>query len=71
MLEELASTRHAMARSNPGHLVVICVDQHAAVMVELETYGHQAQPGAHRATSEFDSAVGNPDFAPVAPLVAR
>ena len=26
-----------MARSNPGDLVVICVDQHAAVMAELES----------------------------------
>lgn len=53
-----------MARSNPGDLVVICVDRHVAVMAELETYGHQAQPGAHRATSEFANAVGDPDFAP-------
>ena len=65
VLDELASTRHAMARSNPGDLVVICVDQHAAVMAELESYGHQAQPGAHRANSEFANAVSDPDFAPV------
>ncbi len=64
VLDELDSTRHAMARSNPGDLVVICVDQHAAVMAELETYGHQAQPGSHRETSEFANAVGDPDFAP-------
>ena len=64
VLDELDSTRHAMARSNPGDLVVICVDRHAAVMAELETYGHQAQPGAHRETSEFANAVGDPDFAP-------
>ena len=51
VLDELASTRHAMARSNPGDLVVICVDQHAAVMAELESYGHQAQPGARRETT--------------------
>ncbi|HZA72232.1 MAG TPA: cyanophycin synthetase [Propionibacteriaceae bacterium] len=65
VLDELASTRHAMARSNPGDLVVICVDQHAAVMAELESYGHQAQPGAHRPTSELANAVSDPDFAPV------
>ena len=64
VLDELASIRHAMSRSNPGDLVVICVDQHAAVMAELESYGHQAQPGAHRETSEFDNAVGDPDYAP-------
>ena len=44
---------------------MICVDHHAAVMAELESYGHQAQPGAHPATSEFDNAIGDPDFAPV------
>ena len=65
VLDELASTRHAMTRSNPGDLVVICVDQHAAVMAELESYGHQAQPGAHRANSELANAVSDPDFAPV------
>ena len=65
VLDELASTRHAMARSNPGDLVVICVDQHAAVMAELESYGHQAQPGAHRPTSELANAVSDPDFAPI------
>jgi cyanophycin synthetase len=64
VLDELTSIRHAMARSNPGDLVVICVDQHPAVMALLESYGHQAQPGAHRETSEFDNAVGDPDFAP-------
>jgi cyanophycin synthetase len=65
VLDELASTRHAMARSNPGDLVVICVDQHAAVMAELESYGHQAQPGAHRANSGLANAISDPDFAPV------
>ena len=46
VLDELEGTRHAMTRSNPGDLIVICVDQHAAVMAELESYGRQAQPGA-------------------------
>ena len=64
VLDELAATRHAMARSNPGDLVVVCVDRHAAVMAELESYGHQAQPGSRAETSEFDNAVGDPDFAP-------
>ena len=58
-------TRHAMARSNPGDLMVICVDQHAAVMAELESYGHQAQPGARRGrTASSTNAVGDPDYAP-------
>ncbi len=63
VLDELAATRHAMARSNPGDLVVICVDRHTSVMAELESYGHQAQPGSRTETSEFDNAVGDPDFA--------
>ena len=66
VLDELESTRHAMARSNPGDLVVLCVDQHAAVMAQLESYGHQAQAGARRETDgEFDNAVPDPDFTPV------
>ncbi len=64
VIDELASTRHAMARSNPGDLVVICVDQHAAVMAELESYGHQAQPGAHRGVGDVANAVPDPDFTP-------
>ena len=63
VLDELAATRHAMARSNPGDLVVICVDRPAPVMAELQSYGHQAQPGSRTETSEFDNAVGDPDFA--------
>ena len=66
VLDELDSTRHAMARSNPGDLVVLCVDRHAAVMAQLESYGHQAQPGARTDSSDFDNAVGDPDFAPSA-----
>ena len=62
VLEELASVRHAMSRSNPGDLVVICVEQHAAVMAYLESYGHHAQPGARPADDrEFSNAVPDPD----------
>jgi cyanophycin synthetase len=65
VLEELASVRHAMSRSNPGDLVVICVEQHAAIMAYLESYGHHAQPGARpTADREFNNAVPDPDFAP-------
>ena len=46
VLEEITAVRHAMSRANPGDLVVLCVDKHAAVMAELETWSHQAQAGA-------------------------
>jgi cyanophycin synthetase len=65
VLDELSATRHAMSRSNPGDLIVICVDQHAAVMAELESYGHQAQPGSHAsAGGDVTNAIGDPDFSP-------
>jgi cyanophycin synthetase len=65
VLEELTSVQHAMSRSNPGDLVVICVEQHAAIMAYLESYGHHAQPGARPSDdSEFDNAVPDPDFVP-------
>jgi cyanophycin synthetase len=64
VLDELASVRHAMSRSNPGDLVVICVEQQAAVMALLESYGHHAQPGARPDDDrEFSNAVPDPDFA--------
>jgi hypothetical protein len=62
VLEELPSVRHAMSRSNPSDLVVICVEQHAAVMAYLESYGHHAQPGARREDDrEISNAVPDPD----------
>jgi cyanophycin synthetase len=62
VLDELASVRHAMSRSNPGDLVVICVEQHASVMAELEAFGHHAQPGARRDDErEISNAVSDPD----------
>ena len=62
VLDELASVRHAMSRSNPGDLVVICVEQHAAVMAYLESYGHHAQPGARpENAAEISNAVPDPD----------
>ncbi len=66
VLDELQATRHAITISNPGDLIVICVDQHASVMAELETYGRQAQPGSRR---DGDRAVPDPDFNPGATLV--
>jgi cyanophycin synthetase len=65
VLDELASVRHAMSRSNTGDLVVICVEQPAAVMAELESLAHHAQPGARREDDrELSNAVPDPDFAP-------
>jgi cyanophycin synthetase len=51
-----------MARSNPGDIVVLCVDKHGAVLAELEAMSHQAQAGAH-----LNEAVGDPDTAVPAP----
>jgi cyanophycin synthetase len=62
ILDELASVRHALSRSNPGDLVVICVEQHATVMSELESLGHHAQPGARLEDErEISNAVPDPD----------
>ena len=62
VLDELEATRRAIARSNPGDLIVVCVDQHAAVMSTLELYGPRAQPGARRVEHERTRAVADPDF---------
>ncbi len=57
--EEIEAVRHAMARANPGDLVVVCVDQHQAVMAELENWSLQAQAGSG-ATAEAPAA--DPDY---------
>jgi cyanophycin synthetase len=57
VLEELEAVQHALARSNPGDLVVLCVDQHQTVLAELESVSHLAQAGA-RSGDEG----GDPDF---------
>jgi cyanophycin synthetase len=64
VLDELQATRHAITISNAGDLIVICVDQHAAVMAELESYSHQAQPGSRRDDGADRNAVSDPDFNP-------
>jgi cyanophycin synthetase len=61
VLEEIEAVRHAMSRANPGDLVVVCVDQHAAVMAELETWSSQAQAGSG-ASAQVPAA--DPDYAP-------
>ena len=59
VLEEIPAVHHAMARANPGDLVVLCVDKHGDVLAELESMSHQAQAGAH-----VGEAVGDPDVVP-------
>jgi cyanophycin synthetase len=63
VLDEIDATRHAMARANKGDLVVICVDKHASVLAELESWSHQAQAGARSDDDAADEiAVGDPDL---------
>jgi cyanophycin synthetase len=57
VLDEVTAVRHCVARANPGDIVVLCVDQHAKVVAELETLTHTAQAGA-RATEHG----GDPDW---------
>ena len=57
VLDEVEAVRHVMARANPGDIVVLSVDQHAAVMNELESMTQQAQPGSHS-----KDGVGDPDL---------
>jgi cyanophycin synthetase len=59
VLDEIDAVRHAMSRANPGDLVVVCVDQHPAVMAELERWSRQAQAG-----SGSGETVGDPDLTP-------
>jgi cyanophycin synthetase len=59
--EEIDAVRHAMARANSGDLVVVCVDQHAAVMSELEQWSQQAQAGS---STNPDAPAADPDFTP-------
>ena len=63
VLGEIDAVRDAMARANPGDLVVLCVDKHADVMAEIETMSNRAQAGS-RITGVDDGA--DPDFSPAA-----
>jgi cyanophycin synthetase len=60
VLAEVDAVRHCMARANPGDVVVLCVDQHAEVLAELETMTQSAQAGAHNR-----DGVSDPDLDPV------
>jgi cyanophycin synthetase len=46
VLDELDAVRHVMARANPGDLVVLCADNHATVLAELEDRTKSAQAGS-------------------------
>ena len=46
VLDELAATRRAMEKANPGDLVVLCVDQTRAVWEELQAHADRALAGA-------------------------
>ena len=61
--ENKTKLRHAMARANRGDLLVVCVDKHAQVMDELETWGDQAQAGAG---VNPDAPAADPDYNPPA-----
>src|SRR4051794_13322676 len=60
-VEEISAVRHAMSRANLGDLVVICVDQHARVMSELENWSNQAQAGSG---DNPDAPAADPDYTP-------
>jgi cyanophycin synthetase len=64
-LEEIEAVRHALSRANKGDLVVICVDKHAEVMIELENWSPQAQPGAGVSS---DAPAADPDYVAAAPV---
>jgi cyanophycin synthetase len=59
VLDEIEATRHAMSRANKGDLVVLCVDKHAAVLAELESWSQRAQAGA---SARDDEVIGDPDL---------
>lgn len=63
VLDEIEAVRHAMARANRGDLLVVCVDQHPAVMAELENWSQTAQAGSG---AHPDAPVGDPDYTPPA-----
>jgi len=59
VVEEIEAVRHAMNRANPGDLVVVCVDQHAEVMAELENWSEVAQAGSG---ANPDAPSADPDY---------
>jgi len=59
VLDEIEAVHHCMSRSNPGDLVVLCVDKHGPVLAELETISKQAQAG-----TQIGDALADPDSVP-------
>jgi cyanophycin synthetase len=64
VLDELAAVQHALLRSTPGDLVVLCVDQHQSVLAELESVSHLAQAGARSGDEGGDPDFVKPDDEP-------
>jgi cyanophycin synthetase len=62
VLDELEATRHVLARTNPGDLVVMCVDKHSMVVAELEERTKHAQAGARIGAAA--AATSDPDLDP-------
>ena len=63
VLDEIDAVRHAMSRANRGDLVVVCVDKHAEVMAELESWSGDAQAGS---VANPDAPSADPDYSPPA-----
>ncbi|WP_104106531.1 cyanophycin synthetase [Nocardioides sp. 616] len=61
VLDEISAVRRAMSHANRGDLVVVCVDQHGAVMSELENWSKTAHAGA--GASE-ENPTADPDYTP-------
>ncbi len=59
VLDEVTAVRNCIARANPGDVVVLCVDQHAKVVAEVEAITSSAQAGTH------EGETGDPDTDPV------
>jgi len=56
VLDEMEAARKALDRSRPGDLVVLCVDDAAAVWRELEARRTRAHPLAQRAGGDGELA---------------
>jgi cyanophycin synthetase len=54
VLDEVAAVRHCVARANPGDIVVLCVDNHARVVSELESITQAAQARADERGGDLD-----------------
>jgi len=59
VLDEIDAVNHVMTRTNPGDLVMMCVDKHAQVLAELENRTKHAQAGSHAT-----EVAGDPDLDP-------